>query len=557
MFFAALASDIDQWSGIPQKRELGEQETTGFQREVNKKRLGDLNSFYSNDSNTVQNALLAATRKTEKTTVKFVADKNNNSDGFSEAGRIEIAFEDLSGVSLQKLLETLRKTLIDRVPSLKSVQPPSALVQKLKTDLSLPSSVAVPSSNDDLLDTDTEGSVESTSTSEDDDAEEALYAEDSHVLDFYHEVAARCAVLAEIPEFKEDAFAGFSKDAVISFLKPIILVDGQHRLQGALLHARESLSKEPIKTKVEELIANGKTSKEVEDELWPNVCRRLPVSLLMCDDPAEHVFQFVIVNQKATPIGRALLGTIVATTLSDDELSRVSERLKASGIQLDEARHVAFLSRSPDSPFYGVVERGLTSDGNDLLPFSVMVSLVKVFRNLKDGRLWSDKNDYADLWRRRYLEESKIVSSWEAGGKYPSAYEYWRSDEGPWRKVFVAFWKAVITILASENPDDQNCWGNTRYSNLFNKIYLHILMVDFFQFLTEVRKGVDSESDISDLVKDWLRDVQSNYFKRDWKLEGQKKDVPGIRKQWSALWVAYRKDPKRAPSVAQFRVSLP
>jgi hypothetical protein len=117
----------------------------------------------------------------------------------------------------------------------------------------------------------------------------------------------------------------------------------------------------------------------------------------------------------------------------------------------------------------------------------------------------------------------------------------------------MAFWRAVRARLASDDPDDENRWGNTRESNLFNKIYLHILQADFFQFLTEVRKEISSISAIEDLVADWLQDVQPNYFRRNWKMENQKKDVPGIRKQWAQLWVAYRKNPQRAPNVSLFR----
>lgn len=74
--------------------------------------------------------------------------------------------------------------------------------------------------------------------------------------------------------------------------------------------------------------------------------------------PAEHVFQFVVVNQKATPIGRALLGTIVSTSLSAEELEGVSARLEAAGIPLEDPQAIAFLTRHPDSPFKDLVEKG-------------------------------------------------------------------------------------------------------------------------------------------------------------------------------------------------------
>lgn len=88
----------------------------------------------------------------------------------------------------------------------------------------------------------------------------------------------------------------------------------------------------------------------------------MPVSLLLSSDPAEQVFQFVVINQKATPIERSLLGTIVSTTLTNDEMEQVSERLRSSGIQLEEARAITWMARSEESPFCRLVERGVEDE---------------------------------------------------------------------------------------------------------------------------------------------------------------------------------------------------
>ena len=66
LLFAAPASEIDAWSGVPQKKsfEIGS-ETTGFQREANPKRIEDLTKFFSNSENIVQNPILCATRSVD------------------------------------------------------------------------------------------------------------------------------------------------------------------------------------------------------------------------------------------------------------------------------------------------------------------------------------------------------------------------------------------------------------------------------------------------------------------------------------------------------------
>jgi hypothetical protein len=276
----------------------------------------------------------------------------------------------------------------------------------------------------------------------------------------------------------------------------------------------------------------------------------------MSTDPAEHVFQFVVVNQKATPIGRALLGTIVSTSLSNEELARVSDRLKNAGIPLEESQAVAYLTRSPDSPFYNKVEKGLTSDGADLLPWTVLVSLVKIFRELNGGKLFHERNDYADKWKRELLNDSGIVASWEEK-QFERQLDYWSSPDGPWREVFMAFWSKVRAELGNETDDQvNNYWGKSRSSNLFNKISLTILAADFFQFLCDRKLGIDSSSDVLQFVDDWLEGVNRDYFNRDWKLSGAKKDSPGIRSRWSKEWLEYRKDPQKLPKVSLYRQAL-
>ncbi len=147
------------------------------------------------------------------------------------------------------------------------------------------------------------------------------------------------SVLEEIKDnFDEDIFLDYSKEAVISFLHPIVVVDGQHRLRAAVKSAKEKVKTEDkYKEKVEEILSSNQNIEpdEIQQHLESEAARKLPVSLLMNTDPAEQVFQFVVVNQKATPIKAALLGTIISTSLSNQELEQVSDRLENAGINLE------------------------------------------------------------------------------------------------------------------------------------------------------------------------------------------------------------------------------
>lgn len=343
---------------------------------------------------------------------------------------------------------------------------------------------------------------------------------------------------------------------MIAFLQPVVIVDGQHRLRGAVDVARDLTGKEPFSKEIERRLAAGEDAAAVDYEMQVRGSRMLPVSLLLTDDPAEHVFQFVVVNQKATPIDKALLGTIVSTTLSNEELTRVSHRLTKAGIKLEQSRAIAFLTRNSASPFHRLVERGLSSDNDGLMPWTVLGALIHIFQDLKGGKLFGQKNDYSDKWRRDHLNNSPIVADWSEKG-FKDAYAYWQSADGPWRDVFVKFFACIKNEFATtKDSEAPNYWGASRKSNLFNKISLTILAADFFRFLCQRERVIESAEHIPILVENWLKGLDTGYFNRNWQLSGVKKDSVGIRNRWAKTWADYREDPRQLPQSKTYREPL-
>ena len=274
----------------------------------------------------------------------------------------------------------------------------------------------------------------------------------------------------------------------------------------------------------------------------------------MDDSPAEHVFQYVVVNQKATPVAKALLGTIISTSLAEEELATIAERLEDAKIPLQGSRIVSILSRNTDSPFAGLVAKGLKDEGMGKLQWSVLGSLADMFRYLQGARLYHDSNsvDHAKIWRTHHLDSSSIVEEWQARG-YKTPYAYWQDLNGPWIKIFVAFWRRTRDVLANtEDLSAHNYWGNPRCSNIFNKPSLHILAADFFSFLREQKVKISSVDQIPELVDGWLEYVSKQYFSRDWKLSGVKKDSVGTRRQWSKLWMNHRQEGGAPPPFGEF-----
>lgn len=545
VLLAAKATEIDEWVGIPQKlRVIVDEEVNtellGFQRDDDPDRLAQIAQFYANDSNVLQNPLLCAIRKSIGEEVTFAED-TDASQGTVRTGRLEIRVADRSTQHLIALFKETRELLEGRVPSLAGKKPSDHLLSKLRSMLNGPTE---PDLND--IEDDEEAAP----------LEEAL-TEQSHIAEFWDAIAAREQLLNELGDYSnENEFLGFTRKVLEAYLRPVILVDGQHRLLGALQAADDLLQKDTNSiSRAAELLATSTNTDpdKIQFDLRTEKARVLPISLLLDERPQEHVFQFVIVNQKATPVRAALLGTIISTSLAEDELGTITERLEGAGVPLQSSMALTYFAKNENSPFAGLVTRGLLGDGTDKLPWSVLGQIVSIFRNLRGAKYFHDpKMDYADIWKRRLLENSNICSEWVTHDA-PSAFDYWKESDGPWRDVFVSFWIAVRDFLSdTSNKSAPNYWGQPRTSNLFNKPTLLTLTTDFFAYLVESKQTIISADSIKDLVADWLADINKDYFARDWKLSGVKKDSTGIRKQWSYQWFSYRKDPKSLPQISVY-----
>ncbi len=536
ILFSAPATQINEWAGVPQKTIWGDgNETVGFQRSENPKRRDDLVSFFSDDNNIIQNPLLCATRDFGAS-VAFTPTSSEESKVQHGTLTIEMESEERD---LLTALKELRAQLESRVPELREAQIPPELMLKLKQE------------------SDEFSEVESTEEDEHQGDSLPEFTDESHIFDFWRQVAARVKVLEELNDYEASVFQGFSLDSVESFLKPLVLVDGQHRLSGAIQATEAKLGEDELIQESVNRISAGEDPDDIYADQANRVARHLPVSLLMTDDPAEHVFQFVVVNQKAQAIDKALLGTIVSTSLSNEELKGVSERLINSGIQLDDYQAATYVVRNPESPFRDLVDRGFGNSG-DLLKWGVLLALVNSFRHLSGAKLYHQSkrgHDFAAVWRQNWLSESAIVDGFEELG-FDSAYGYWSSRNGPWRDCFMRFWSRVRDLAANTtSPDARNYWGKPSHSNLFNKVSLNILLADFFCYMFTKDKTISSVEAIDGLVDGWLGGTKpQDYFGRDWDLANTKKDSPGTRKQWSDLWHSYRTVPnQKLPKYTEFR----
>src|SRR5688500_4544031 len=104
VMFSAPAAEIEAWAGVPQKKRFGaSQESVGFQREQNNKRIAALKKFFKDSENVVQNPLLCASRASDPSQCVFTPD--TSIDGHAgEFGFLEIDVPDFKDWSFQEIL---------------------------------------------------------------------------------------------------------------------------------------------------------------------------------------------------------------------------------------------------------------------------------------------------------------------------------------------------------------------------------------------------------------------------------------------------------------------
>ncbi len=226
ILFSAPATDIGRWAGVPQKRRFGGgEETTGFQREESPARIESLKQFYLDPENIIQNPLLCANRQVEGTSVEFSPERGPDDGGpcggtDAVHGQVTIQMEDLDELSLVEMLGRVRNGLETRVPELAQKVVAEAVISSLKRKAQDAGEIAQAETLEDP-DQDPESGVPEEDQDDSDGESEAAAAffEESHILDFWQEVAARHELLRELGDgFDGDEFLGFTKEALLGYL---------------------------------------------------------------------------------------------------------------------------------------------------------------------------------------------------------------------------------------------------------------------------------------------------------------------------------------------------
>lgn len=192
------------------------------------------------------------------------------------------------------------------------------------------------------------------------DADVDTLTPDSYMATIYYELK------------QYDALSKIRQDDIMEFVHtmsvPGLIMDGQHRIFGA---------------------------KEAAEDII------LPIVLVPGLKLAEQVFNFYVLNNKAKPLDKRQLRSIIATSLTAGEISDLYSRFATSGLRADEAQWTYRVNTDVDSPFRGLISLKLEGDlapiDDNIMDQVVarFVKLPKTYDSLKKGANLGDDTDYS------------------------------------------------------------------------------------------------------------------------------------------------------------------
>jgi hypothetical protein len=358
LMFISPAADILSWAGVPRKAFDFQH---GFQRTLNPARVKDVAGYFLEDAKNISPTAIVV-GFTGTVVVESVPLPETGQSSV-ETVRVRITVPDFEQIPLEELTKLAMAELRTRLPE--------STVTEIENDAATAVAEAMRLQDEEVVDEtfgiaseqDSDGGVEET--------------ERSYLADFYAQLFGYTHRLLPWPESEP------LREILYSILKPAIIVDGQHRVFGAA---------------------------SVDQKMLLAICA-IPNS-----NWVESVYQFVIINQKAKPIKPAFLSSIIATSLSPDEIASVYNRLRRSRIDVDGAEIMDRINTDPTSPFKDMIDFEVEGS-TGFLQFPGMSRLYRDFRNipqtrgvlLKDGA-WTDEDAWLDhffaTWRgvRRYFQ---------------------------------------------------------------------------------------------------------------------------------------------------------
>jgi len=542
----APSDEILQWAGIPRKAaalvgsEAGDVvELHGYQREQNPARVRQLIKFFQSPENVIPTSILLARRFSESVSFKANAPAWDFGGIKAQPGVVEIVPPLSRDMPMRELFARLADILLSRHPPLEAIDmktlPVGMWQERIVSAASEDERAVLTGVVPTTLSSTPEDAQETGATAQEDEADDGErsavdpYSPDLHIEDFYREIRLRQILCERLPFLdKRDDVLGISRVTLLDYLAPVTVVDGQHRLLGSCEAVNRAAAEHLGTPEAQARVVAGESADEISREYVRQNRRIFSATLLLDSSWAEHVFQFVVVNQKVKPISKALLSSIISTSLSSHEIERIQDRLERAGIEIDDYRIMGILTESEKSPFKGLVRKGFRAESSDerqKLDWPVLNNLAADFRSMR-GLVPYDRKvdgDVSILWKKKLLQSEMIQQHAKEAGL--SAEEAWDHPlRGLWLRVFLAFWSKVRDTLA-DNTDPRTAWGaDPAKSNIFNGATMRTMLADFVDYANDKDVPLSSPEDLEKTIDEYLGKLRTAFFNREWSFVGNRVD---------------------------------
>ena len=432
LLFVAPAKHIRTWAGVPRKAFDYQH---GFQRTLNQGRVSEVAAYFKEDPKNVSPTSIVV-----GLTGNVIIEPVEGGEAVGSV-KIKITVPDFTDVPTSELANQAMEVLRERIPK--------TTIDEIEANPETAATEAMHLLEKEVVD-ETFG-IES-ETVVDLGAVETAAQDRSYLADFY----------AQLQGYKEGLLAWPQNDKQLreilySLLRPAIIVDGQHRVFGGAMAEREM---------------------------------NFAVCAIPNSDWAESVYQFVVINQKAKPIRPAFLGSIIATSLSSDEIADVYDRLKSSKIDVERAEVMDRINTDAASPFNGLIDFEIEG-APGFLQFPGMARLARDFQNIP-----------------RSHPVLLPKGSWDG-------------VDGEWLEHFFAVWRGVRSYFEGE---DVRLWREPSAdnpNNLFKIVALQELQMLMLDNWADSRVFKFTTTDMTEAgACAFWEEFPATFFTDEWRLKG-------------------------------------
>ena len=468
--FCAPAEDIFSWGGVPAKNERFH---GGFQRALSPRYKKIIDFF--NSGQTSPGAIVVAFRENVLKTESLGLPSTWNTKELTykpELVQLEFSSGVDEGASIEQLRTRVQAMLAARLNL--DTQPSSDLdTREVEADANESSAV------EEFVD----------DTNVDSDSDEELDVGQSKLLQFYEFISSDERVnewinsqASKITSLKEKGnltqaekeFVAFTPEERLRFilqslLRPAMIVDGQHRVNGA------------------------------------NECDKEDIVFTVCAlkdaDWVEQVFQFVVLNKMARPISKDFLTELLNTSLTNSEIKVIDEKLESVGIKNADRIIHKYINHDPKSPFAGMVAEASESIGfekSGKLSQQGMLAVAKRWRTINKGG--------KTLEMAMFLPALGVDTLTVARKKW-EGYEVWVP-------YMFAFWEVLKTQYEKEQV-----WVKAPNFHLLYIVTLQALQDVFLESKAEGDARFSSIENFKEQVRDFFDAVPGSFF-QNWSATG-------------------------------------